>query len=647
MLPSSPGPGPPPPPTATAIATTSAARWTLSKWARAAVGAMVVGAVLSVARASERAGGVGTGDADAGSGKWVEVEDAAVPALPTPTTRFRAFTEEELREERTRHAEMMARRTQAPTAASGEEESAVVERLVRSVRVVRASTNLHEPKEEEDEELPSIETKEAIQAIEASNPLQNFTVAYCVYRQKDRAYDPVGHSKWLAQWLGPHVFPNRRLVLRPCVALPSLLPVGAPEDEHLRLLGLSPDVDLRVCRFGSSQILAFLKEKLGGDVEETHVRLQDIRKRFAALGIKQQLPDEQGWSHNRTVHWPASAYVLRGASPTSRIPFILRHNHEPWFEEVRGVAAQMEGKRERLPHSSVVFYLPLVVESFAWRWALGKDGLGTRGNQAAGASVGGSLTRIEEACTRSLSFDARAALRSKEFFAASVHSHCASPRAHVPSVLLRELFAIRLHQRVGKPVHHLGYCPLDDADKYERVGVPRAAGMKLRERFRSASAIDVFRAHKFGIVFENGRVDAYVTEKIVNAYLGHAIPIYFGPFPDADLWRVLNPRAAIFCDLPRNITAVVDAFHAQSQNDFGAFRALVEERVGPFLDACADMVRKLDADDEAYVRMLKEPLAPVDPATHRLSGVWSAKTLGMGVRHAMVALGFMESDVRR
>eukprot|EP00929_Paragymnodinium_shiwhaense_P120979 TRINITY_DN93071_c0_g1_i1.p1 TRINITY_DN93071_c0_g1~~TRINITY_DN93071_c0_g1_i1.p1 ORF type:complete len:724 (-),score=125.32 TRINITY_DN93071_c0_g1_i1:45-2216(-) len=66
---------------------------------------------------------------------------------------------------------------------------------------------------------------------------------------------------------------------------------------------------------------------------------------------------------------------------------------------------------------------------------------------------------------------------------------------------------------------------------------PKRYGMTYMD-----DAADLFSGYRFALVFENRITRHYVTEKIVNAFLGGTVPIYWGsPFVN----RIFNPRAFI------------------------------------------------------------------------------------------------------
>jgi len=88
------------------------------------------------------------------------------------------------------------------------------------------------------------------------------------------------------------------------------------------------------------------------------------------------------------------------------------------------------------------------------------------------------------------------------------------------------------------------------------------------------NAVNKYRPYKFVICCENTRHPGYITEKIVNAMLANAIPIYYGA---PDVAQHFNPKSFI---------------------DVGSF---------PTRQAALDYIRKVDQDDVLYRAMLNEP----------------------------------------
>ena len=88
------------------------------------------------------------------------------------------------------------------------------------------------------------------------------------------------------------------------------------------------------------------------------------------------------------------------------------------------------------------------------------------------------------------------------------------------------------------------------------------------------SAVEKYKPFKFVICCENHKIPGYVTEKIVNAMLANAIPIYFGA-PD-----------------------IVEHFNSKSFINVSSF---------PNLSAMTNFIKQVDQNDDLYVSILKEP----------------------------------------
>jgi len=95
--------------------------------------------------------------------------------------------------------------------------------------------------------------------------------------------------------------------------------------------------------------------------------------------------------------------------------------------------------------------------------------------------------------------------------------------------------------------------------------------------------------YKFVICFENRSLPEYLTEKLSNAYLGGAVPIYWGSTRAVTEW--FNPDA---------------------------FLALAPEATDADMDRLVARVLALDADDAAYEAVRAQPLAPQVPHELRL-----------------------------
>ena len=101
------------------------------------------------------------------------------------------------------------------------------------------------------------------------------------------------------------------------------------------------------------------------------------------------------------------------------------------------------------------------------------------------------------------------------------------------------------------------------------------------------SKINFQKKHKFVIAFENTSTPGYTTEKIVHAFAAGAIPIYWG---NPEINKEFNEASFINC-------------HKYGLTEKGESEAI--ERI-------VDEVKRLDNDDEEYLKMLNTPAFTVD-----------------------------------
>lgn len=88
------------------------------------------------------------------------------------------------------------------------------------------------------------------------------------------------------------------------------------------------------------------------------------------------------------------------------------------------------------------------------------------------------------------------------------------------------------------------------------------------------SKIDFEKDYKFSIAVENVAYPGYTTEKLMQAFASHSVPIYWG---DPKVTEIFNPKAFI---------------HVR---DYDCVEAVLEK------------VKELDKDDDKYIAMMKEP----------------------------------------
>jgi len=90
-------------------------------------------------------------------------------------------------------------------------------------------------------------------------------------------------------------------------------------------------------------------------------------------------------------------------------------------------------------------------------------------------------------------------------------------------------------------------------------------------------AIEQYKPYKFVIAIENSKVPGYISEKLMNAVLARAVPIYLGA-PDLFADGVFNPKAMIHIA------------------DF------------PSYSACVEHIKRVDQSSDLYLQYLREPI---------------------------------------
>ena len=88
-------------------------------------------------------------------------------------------------------------------------------------------------------------------------------------------------------------------------------------------------------------------------------------------------------------------------------------------------------------------------------------------------------------------------------------------------------------------------------------------------------AVEKYAEYKFVLAFENGIIDGYVTEKLINPILAGSIPIYAGP---SDIFEIFNKDRIIYI------------------NDFNTIDDLVKR------------LSQIDSDDKLYDNIISKPI---------------------------------------
>jgi hypothetical protein len=124
------------------------------------------------------------------------------------------------------------------------------------------------------------------------------------------------------------------------------------------------------------------------------------------------------------------------------------------------------------------------------------------------------------------------AVNTKERFLIYAVSNC---------VVFRELAFVAL-SRIG-PVEYAGRCRGSRA-KTGAVNATRAPGSDSNRGWGDNHKF--FHSYRFALVMENRKENGYITEKIVNAFLAGAIPIYYG---SEEVLDIFNENAFIYVDI--------------------------------------------------------------------------------------------------
>ena len=80
--------------------------------------------------------------------------------------------------------------------------------------------------------------------------------------------------------------------------------------------------------------------------------------------------------------------------------------------------------------------------------------------------------------------------------------------------------------------HSLGIC---------NGNIPQS-NKKVKGIWSDECLIDSYKDYTFVMAFENGVVDGYITEKIINAFYSGAIPVYYG---SSNVSEFFNPKSFI------------------------------------------------------------------------------------------------------
>jgi hypothetical protein len=175
---------------------------------------------------------------------------------------------------------------------------------------------------------------------------------------------------------------------------------------------------------------------------------------------------------------------------------------------------------------------------------------------------------------RGREFDARAVLARKTRFCSFMASYCTYDvnyaqiyGARWQGVKQERTKFYELLNATYKAVDSLGRCY---HNREQPKPPPNAARWSVHDQ-----SIWTMRPYKFAMCWENMATPGYFTEKLFNAYMAEAIPIYWGdPLVD----QRVNAEAFVWC------------------------------REHEPWSKCIEQIKALDQDDELYLRMLSAPI---------------------------------------
>ncbi len=194
---------------------------------------------------------------------------------------------------------------------------------------------------------------------------------------------------------------------------------------------------------------------------------------------------------------------------------------------------------------------------------------------------------------RTADFPAEESLRWKDRFAAFVSTACTMqhyrglyqmPKTVDDVPLVRTLFVDQLTSKYKK-VDGLGHC--------RKTANPPAFSPWTTRALLSEQTITWFGKYKFAICFENSAGPGWISEKLFDAYMGVSIPVYWGP---TDLEQYgLNGDAFVLCN--------PDGYSPPTTGNRQVYML-----PNATFNACIEEIRRLDHDDAAYARKLRQPL---------------------------------------
>ena len=96
---------------------------------------------------------------------------------------------------------------------------------------------------------------------------------------------------------------------------------------------------------------------------------------------------------------------------------------------------------------------------------------------------------------------------------------------------------------IGPPVHYAGKCNGVTGQTMNAIAIENGKG----------SNYYLYSGYRFCLVMENRREEGYITEKIIDAFLGGCIPIYYGT---REIFNLFNQDAFVYYDIDNSEEAI-------------------------------------------------------------------------------------------
>lgn len=165
---------------------------------------------------------------------------------------------------------------------------------------------------------------------------------------------------------------------------------------------------------------------------------------------------------------------------------------------------------------------------------------------------------------------------TQQNFIIYIQSHRVGARERAVSLLSKSLY-----DATGEPMHIGGKCqgnptphpesatnallelyciPHDNLAEYPQLHILDEEDVGRRNKFHRNDI--VFSQYQFSVCFENSDRDGYISEKILHAFFGGSIPVYWGS--NKDVMKLFNPDSFIYYDMEKPQGAIAKILYLKS-----------------------------------------------------------------------------------